>query len=57
MGVIKCVRGGSAKWNEDDRIALATLLIKAGYKVSIDYRPVEGDAKGREEYVVVFEEK
>ena len=56
MGVIKCVRGGSAKWNEDDRIALATLLIKAGYKVSIDYRPVEGDAKGRKEYVVIYEE-
>lgn len=30
---------------------------KTGYKVSIDYRPVEGDAKNRKEYVVVFEER
>ena len=57
MGVIKCVRGGSAKWNEEDRLQLATLLIKADYEVSIDYRPVEDAAKGRKEYVVVFEEK
>lgn len=57
MGVIKCVRGGSAKWNEEDRLQLATLLIKAGYEVSIDYRPVEGDARNRKEYVVVYKER
>lgn len=56
MGVIRNVRGGSAKWNEDDRLELARLLIKAGYKVSIDYRPVPNDTKNRKEYAVEFEE-
>ena len=55
-GVIKNVRGGSVKWNEEDRLQLATLLVKAGYTVKIEYRPVPGDARNRKEYVVVFEE-
>lgn len=57
MAVIRNIRGGSAKWNEDDRLTLANLLVKAGYKVNIDYRLIEGDAKKRKEYVVVYEEK
>ena len=60
MSVIKCIRGGSAKWNEDDRLALANLLVKCGYTVKIDYRTVpedEGKSKQRKEYVVVYEEK
>ena len=59
MAVIKNVRGGSAKWNEEDRLQLATLLVKAGYTVKIDYRTVPGDEgkpKAKKEYVVVFEE-
>jgi hypothetical protein len=56
MGVIKCIRGGSAKWNEQDRLELATLLIKAGYTVKIDHRPIPGNTKGQKEYVVVYEE-
>lgn len=59
MAVIKNVRGGSVKWNEEDRLQLATLLIKAGYTVKIDYRTVlgdEGKPKAKKEYVVVFEE-
>lgn len=56
MGVIKNIRGGSAKWNEEDRLQLANLPVKAGYTVKIDYRAIPGDAKNRKEYVVVFEE-
>lgn len=39
MGVIRSIRGGSAKLNEEDRLQLANLLVKAGYTVKIDYRP------------------
>ena len=56
MGEIRCIRKGSAKLNEDDRLAIATLLIKAGYTVKIDYRAIPGDTKNRKEHVVVFEE-
>ena len=35
---------------------IARLLIKAGYKVKIDYQSVPNDTKNRKEYVVVFEE-
>lgn len=59
MGVIRNVRGGSAKWNEEDRLQLATLLVKAGYTVKIDYCIVQGEEekpKPKKEYVVVFEE-
>ena len=56
MGVIRNIRRGSARLNEDDRLAIASLLIKAGYKVKIDYCSVPGDSKNRKEYVVVFEE-
>lgn len=55
--VIRNIRGGSAKWNEEDRINLATILAKAGYTVKIDYRPVPGDTKNRKEHVVVYEEQ
>lgn len=56
MGVIRSIRGGSAKLNEEDRLEIARLLIKAGYTVKIDYRPVPSDTKNRKEYVVVYEE-
>lgn len=56
MGVIRSIRGGSAKLNEEDRLQLANILVKAGYTVKIDYRPVPNDTKNRKEYVVVFEE-
>lgn len=57
MGVIRNIRGGSAKWNEEDRLALANLLVKAGYTVKMDYRAIPGDTKNRKEHVVVFEER
>ena len=56
MGVIRSIRGGSAKLNEEDRLEIARLHIKAGYKVKIDYQSVPNDTKNRKEYVVVFEE-
>lgn len=58
-GIIRNVRGGSTKWNEEDRLALANLLVKAGYAVKIDYSIVpgeEGKPKAKKEYVVVYEE-
>lgn len=55
-GVIKNIRKGSARWNEEDRLQIAALLIKAGYTVKIDYLPIPGDAKGKKEHVVVYEE-
>lgn len=59
MGIIRNVGGGSAKLNEEDRLALATLLVKAGYTVKKDYRIIPGDegkAKPRKEYVIIYEE-
>ena len=59
MGEIRSIRKGSAKWNEEDRLMLATLLVKAGYTVKIDYKTVpgeEGKAKPKKEYVVIYEE-
>ena len=59
MSEIRNVRKGFNKWNEDDRLAIANLLVKAGYTVRINYRTVpgeEGKAKSKKEHVVVFEE-
>lgn len=59
MDEIRSIRKGSAKWNEEDRLMLATLLVKAGYTVKIDYKTVpgeEGKAKPKKEYVVIYEE-
>lgn len=59
MPEIRNIRKGSAKLNEEDRLELGRLLLKAGYTVKIDYRTVpgeEGKSKPKKEYVVVFEE-
>lgn len=59
MGEIRNIRKGSAKWNEEDRLEIGKLLLKAGYTVKIDYRVVpgeEGKTKPKKEHVVVFEE-
>ena len=29
--IIRSIRKGSAQWNEEDRLQIATLLVKAGY--------------------------
>ena len=33
--VIRSIRKGSVQWNEEDRLKVATLLLKAGYSVRI----------------------
>lgn len=52
MSVIRSIRGGSAGLNEEDRLSLAQLLIKAGYSVRIGYQVIPGNAKGKKEYIV-----
>lgn len=54
MAVIRSIRGGSAGLNEEDRLALAGLLIKAGYTVRIGHREIPGNTKGKKEYVVEY---
>lgn len=54
MAVIRSIRGGSAGLNEEDRLALAGLLIKAGYAVRIGHREIPGNTKGKKEYVVEY---
>ena len=51
---IRCIRGGSAKWNEEDRLQLANLLIKAGYTARLGYQNIPGDSKNRKEYTVEY---
>lgn len=57
MAIIRSVRGGSARLNEEDRLELAKLLVKAGYQVRIGRR-VFPSANGREskEYYVEYTE-
>lgn len=57
MAVIRNVRGGTVGLNEEDRLALAGLLIKAGYTVRIGHREIPGNAKGKKEYIVEYWEK
>lgn len=56
MAVIRSIRGGSAGLNEEDRLAIARLLVKAGYTVKITHRLVPESTKGRKEYVIEYEE-
>ena len=56
MPVIKNVRGGTVGWNEEDRLLLANILVKAGYTVRIDHQPVSGATNNKKEYVVIYEE-
>ena len=53
MARIRNIRGGSARTNEEDRLQLANLLVKFGYKVSIGYGEVQG--KKAKEYFVEYE--
>ena len=56
MAIIRSIRGGSAGLNEEDRMTIAKLLLKAGYAVRILHRDIPVNTKGKKEYVVVFEE-
>ena len=58
--VIRSIRKGSTQWNEEDRLKLATLLVKCGYIVKISYKVVpgqEGKAKAAKENVIEFWEE
>lgn len=51
------IRKGSVQWNEDDRLALATLLVKCGYSVRIGRQAVsgrEGTKNVQQEYFVEY---
>lgn len=50
-------RKGSVQWNEEDRLALANLLVKAGYSVRIGRAPIagsEGKKNATQEYFVEY---
>lgn len=51
MAIIRNVRGGTVGLNEEDRLMIARLLVKAGYSVKIGYRTIPGNAKGKKEYM------
>lgn len=57
MAIIHSIRGGTAGLNEEDRLTIARLLVKAGYSVRIGYRVIPGNAKGKKEYIVEYWEK
>lgn len=40
MAVIRSIRGGTAGLNEEERLTIVRLLIKAGYSVKIGYRVI-----------------
>ena len=46
MAVIRSIRGGTAGLNEEERLTIARLLIKAGYSVKIGYRVIPGNKLG-----------
>ena len=58
--VIRSIRKGTAQWDEDDRLKIATLLIKAGYAIRLKRQPVPGSSSGknqRMEYVIEYWEE
>ena len=57
MAIIHNVRGGTGGLNEEERVMIARLLVKAGYTVKIGYRTIPGNAKGKKEYIVEYWEK
>lgn len=58
--IIRSIRKGTAQWGEEDRLKIATLLIKAGYAVRLGRYPVPGKSTGksqRMEYVIEYWEE
>ncbi len=51
--VIRSLRKGSAQWNEEDRLQIANLLVKAGYAVRIN-RQIDPAKPKTYEYIVEF---
>lgn len=55
--IIRSIRKGSVQWNEDDRLEVATLLIKAGYSVRIGRQCApgqEGKKNPQMEYTIEY---
>lgn len=54
---IRSIRKGSVQWNEEDRLQIATLLLKCGYVAKITHREVpeqRGKKNAQKEYVVEY---
>ena len=57
---IRSIRKGSVQWSEEDRLKIATLLLKAGYAVRLNRQPVPGKMAGKTqqmEYVIEYWEE
>lgn len=55
--IIRSIRKGSVQWNEDDRLQIATLLLKCGYAAKISHRTVPEQAgrnNAQKEYIIEF---
>ena len=57
VNVIRSIRKGTAQWNEEDRLKIATLLLKAGYSVRIGRHPVPEGKKNQMECTVEYWEE
>lgn len=59
--VIRSIRKGSVQWNEEDRLKVATLLLKAGYSVWIGRIVTDAGSKSsgrtKTEYVIEYWEE
>lgn len=59
--VIRSIRKGSVQWNEEDRLKVATLLLKAGYSVRIGRIVTDAGSKSsgrtKTEYVIEYWEE
>ncbi len=58
--MIRSIRKGSVQWNEEDRLQIATLLLKCGYIVKITHRTVPeqtGKSNAQKEYIIEFWEE
>lgn len=57
---IRSIRKGSVQWSEEDRLKIATLLLKAGYVVRLNRQPIQGKSQGSKvqmEYVIEYWEE
>lgn len=58
--MIRSIRKGSVQWNEDDRLQIATLLLKCGYAAKITHQVVPeqaGRSNAQKEYVIEYWEE
>ena len=58
--MIRSIRKGSVQWSEEDRLKIATLLLKAGYVVRLTRHPVQGRSSAKTqqmEYVIEYWEE